>query len=242
MSYSGEQFHRALLKTLDKIADELHKSNKIMDRTLKYNEKAVDITKDSNELNEMVIATNIGVVSIDDFVKYLEEKIRNNGSFRKEDIKPDEKKKDPGYETVRWYEEVINENTPEAVLFGDIINDAVYKTHYESFDKFILGNINRLTGWNIDVDVPYNIPFLAKHVSIIAYDVIRDYRDVESHRDVEYRVHIDGKFLFSFVEWLEYGQDLSTLEYKAKVVYKIINERKLEDVNEETDSTSEDLE
>lgn len=78
--------------------------------------------------------------------------------------------------------------------------------------------------------------FLTKHVSIIAYDVIRDYRDVE------YRVHIDGKFLFSFFEWLEYGLDPSTLEYKVKVVYKIINERKLEDVNEETDSTSEDLE
>lgn len=234
MSYSGEQFHRALLKTLDKIADELHKSNKIMDRTLKYNEKAVDITKDSNELNEMVIATNIGVVSIDDFVKYLEEKIRNNGSFRKEDIKPDEKKKDPGYETVR-YEEVINENTPEAVLFNDIINDAVYKTHHESFDKFIIGNINRLTGWNIDVDAP-DIPFLTKHVSITAFDVIRD------SREVGYRVRIDGKFLFSFVEWLEYGQDLSTLEYKGKVIYKIINERKLEDVNEETDNTSEDLE
>lgn len=235
MSYSGEQFHRALLKTLDKIADELHKSNKIMDRTLKYNEKAVDITKDSNELNEMVIATNIGVVSIDDFVKYLEEKIRNNGSFRKEDIKPDEKKKDPGYETVRWCEEVINENTPEAVLFGDIINDAVYKTHRESFDKFILGNINRLTGWNIDVDAP-DIHFLEKHVTVTACDVIRD------PREVKYRVRIDGRFLFSFFEWLEYGQDLSTLEYKAKVVYKIINERKLEDVNEETDSTSEDLE
>lgn len=134
MSYSDIQFQRALLKTLDKIADELHKSNKIMDRTLKYNEKVVDITKDSNELNKMVIATNIGVVSIDDFVKYLEEKIRNNSSFRKEDIEPDEKKEDPGYKTVR-YEEVINENTPEAVLLDDIINDTVYKTHHESFDK-----------------------------------------------------------------------------------------------------------
>lgn len=234
MSYSDTQFQRALLKTLDKIADELHKSNKIMDRTLKYNEKTFDITEDWNELNKTVIGMNVGLVSKDDFVKYLEEKIRNNSNFRKEDIKPDEKKKDPGYETVR-YEEVINENTPEAVLFNDIINDAVYKTHHESFDKFILGNINRLTGWNIDVDAP-DIHFLEKHVTVTAYDVIR------ASREVGYRVRIDGKFLFSFVEWLEYGQDLSTLEYKAKVVYKIINERKLEDVNEETDSTSEDLE
>lgn len=223
MSYSGAQFHRALLKTLDKIADELHKSNKLMDRTLKYNEKAVEITKDSNELNKMVIGMNVGLVSKDDFVKYLEEKIRNNGGFRKEDTKPDEKKEDPGYKTVR-YEEVINENTPEAVLFNDIINDAVYKTHHESFDKFILGNINRLTGWNIDVDAP-DIPFLTKHVSIIAYP-----------RELEYRVCVDGRFLFSFFEWSEYEFG------KAKVVYKIVNERKLEDVNEETDSTSEDLE
>lgn len=234
MSYSGEQFHRALLKTLDKIADELHKSNKLMDRTLKYNEKTFDITEDWNELNKTIIGMNVGLVSKDDFVKYLEEKIRNNSNFRKEDIKPDDKKEDQGYKTVR-YEEVINENAPEAVLFNDIINDAVYKTHYESFDKFIIGNINRLTGWNIDVDAP-DIPFLTKHVSIIAYDVIR------ASREVGYRVRIDGKFLFSFVEWLEHGQDLSTLEYKTKVVYKIINERKLEDVNEETDSTSEDLE
>lgn len=234
MSYSDTQFQRALLKTLDKIADELHKSNKITEKAFKYNEKVFELTKDSNELNKTLIGMNVGLVSKDDFVKYLEEKIRNNSNFRKEDIKPDDKKEDPGYKTVR-YEEVINKNTPEAVLFDDIINDAVYKAHHESFDKFILGNINRLTGWNIDVDAP-DIPFLTKHVSIIAYDVIR------ASGKVGYQVRIDGKFLFNFVEWLEYYHDLSTLEYKEKVVYKIINERKLEDVDEETDSTSEDLE
>lgn len=214
MSYSDTQFQRALLKTLDKIADELHKSNKITEKAFKYNLKA---------------SMNLGSISKDDIYKSLAAI-----SDHKEDVKPDDKKEDPGYKTVR-YEEVINENTPEAVLFDDIINDAVYKTHRESFDKFILGNINRLTGWNIDVDAP-DIHFLEKHVTITAFDVIR------YPREVEYRVHIDGKFLFSFFEWFEYGLDPSTLEYKAKVVYKIINERKLEDVNEETNSTSEDLE
>ena len=86
MSYSDTQFQRALLKTLDKIADELHKSNKIMVRTLKYNEKTFDITEDWNELNKTVIGMNVGLVSKDDFVKYLEEKIRNNSNFRKEDF------------------------------------------------------------------------------------------------------------------------------------------------------------
>lgn len=94
MSYSDTQFQKALLNALNKIADELHKSNKLMDRALKYNEKFVEITKDSNELNEMVIATNIGSFSINDFDKYLEEKIRNNSRFRNEDVKPDEKKGD----------------------------------------------------------------------------------------------------------------------------------------------------
>lgn len=214
MSYSDTQFQRALLKTLDKIADELHKSNKLMDKEVKHDLKAT---------------INLGSISKDDIFKNFAAI-----SDHKDDVKPDDKKEDPGYKTVR-YEEVINENTPEAVLFDDIINDAVYKTHHESFDKFIIGNINRLTGWNIDVDAP-DIPFLTKHVSITAFDVI------SRPRDVEYRVHIDGRFLFSFFEWFEYSQDPSTLEYKAKMVYKIINERKLEDVNEETDSTSEDLE
>lgn len=214
MSYSDTQFQRALLKTLDKIADELHKSNKLMDKKVKHDLKAT---------------INLGAISKDDIFKNFAAI-----SDHKDDVKPDEKKEDQGYKTVR-YEEVINENAPEAVLFDDIINDAVYKTHHESFDKFVLGTINRLTGWNIDVDAP-DIPFLTEHVRITAFDVIR------SHREVEYRVFVDGRFLFSFFEWFEYSQDPSTLEYKAKVVYKIINKRKLKDVNEETDSTSEDLE
>lgn len=92
MSYSDTQFQRDLLKTLDKIADELHKSNKLMDRTLKYNEKSVDITKDLNELNKMVISMNIGLISKDDFLKYLTEKLCNNSNFCNEDVKPDERK------------------------------------------------------------------------------------------------------------------------------------------------------
>ena len=59
MSYSDTQFHRALLKTLDKIADELHKSNKITENAIKYTEKSV----------------NIGVLSKDDFVRSLHRKL-----------------------------------------------------------------------------------------------------------------------------------------------------------------------
>lgn len=94
MSYSDTQFQRALLNALNKIADELHKSNKLMDRTLKYNEKSVDITKDLNELNKMIIGMNIGLISKDDFVKYLTEKLCNNSGFRNEDVEPGERKED----------------------------------------------------------------------------------------------------------------------------------------------------
>ena len=94
MSYSDTQFQRALLNALNKIADELHKSNKLMDRALKYNEKSVDITKDLNELNKMVIYMNIGLISKDDFVKHLTEKLCNNSNFCNEDVKPGERKED----------------------------------------------------------------------------------------------------------------------------------------------------
>lgn len=86
MSYSDTQFQRALLKTLDKIADELHKSNKLMDRTLKYNEKTFDITKDSNELDKLITAVNIGLISKDEFFSYLSERLRNLNCYSKENI------------------------------------------------------------------------------------------------------------------------------------------------------------
>ena len=86
MSYSDTQFQRALLKTLDKIADELHKSNKIMDRMLKYNEKTVETTKDSNELSEVITGVNIGLISKDEFFSYLSERPRNLNCYSKEDV------------------------------------------------------------------------------------------------------------------------------------------------------------
>lgn len=214
MSYSDTQFQRALLKTLDKIADELHKSNKITDKEVKHDLKA---------------SINLGAISKDDIFKNFAAI-----SDHKDDVKPDEKKEDQGYKTVR-YEEFIDKYTPENILFDNIYNE-IDKTHCKYFDEFVLSTINRLTGWNIDIDAP-DIPFLTEHVDITAYDVIG------CPRDTEYWVRIDGEFLFSFFEWFEYDQDpSSTFGYKAKVVYKIINERKLEDVDEETDSTSKDLE
>lgn len=75
MSYSDTQFQRALLKTLDKIADELHKSNKITENAIKYTEKYVEMTKESKEPNETDIAVNVGVLSKDDLVRSLHRKL-----------------------------------------------------------------------------------------------------------------------------------------------------------------------
>ena len=86
MSYSDTQFQRALLKTLDKIADELHKSNKITEKAFKYNEKAIELTKDSNELDKLITAVNIGLISKDEFFSYLSERLRNLNCYSKENI------------------------------------------------------------------------------------------------------------------------------------------------------------
>lgn len=86
MSYSDTQFQRTLLNTLDKIADELHKSNKLMDIALRHEKKAVEISKNSDELNTTIIGMNVGLISKDEFIKYLTEKMCDVSGLRKEDV------------------------------------------------------------------------------------------------------------------------------------------------------------
>lgn len=135
------------------------------------------------------------------------------------DVKVDEKSnEDKGYKTVR-YEEFLTKNMPAADLFTNIYNE-VFKTHYKSFDKFVMDNINRLTGWGIDIDNP-NIPYLSNHIAIKAFESLASIGS-------DYHVYADGEFLFSFTERMEYNNNPLTFEYEGKIVYEITKERKLE--------------
>lgn len=176
MSYSDSQFQRELLKTLDKIADELHKMNEISKKEIKQNEKTIDVKVDEKS-NE-----------------------------------------DKGYKTVR-YEEFLTKNMPSADLFTNIYNE-VFRTHYKSFDKFVIDNINRLTDWGIDVDNP-DIPYLSEHIAIKAFESL-------ASTGSDYHVCADGELLFSFTERMEYRNNPLTFEYEGKIVYEITKERKLE--------------
>lgn len=136
------------------------------------------------------------------------------------DIKPDEKSdENKGYKTV-IYEEFITKNMAAAELFTNIYNE-VFKTHYKSFDKFIIDNINRLTGWGIDIENP-DLPFLSNHIAIKAFESLCSIGS-------DYHVYADGEFLFSFTERMEYRNNPLTFEYEGKIVYEITKERKLED-------------